>query len=186
MRSLIVCSFLLLSTIVNAQNNYQVTFNFKNLPTKNKTIIDVSILNFDILPSENNSRLVNFSKFPTGNYQAKISAEGYATQVVSFFVDKDIDIEVLMQPDYKILGDVIVNANKRDLNILSVPAAITSLNSKQIRDMRIWELSDLSGLAPNLFLSNSGDNRNVTSIRGITTTSYEQAVVTLLEQNMTS
>ena len=181
MRSLILCSFLLLSTIVKAQNNYQVNFNFKNLPKKNKTIVDVSILNFDILPSENNEQFVVFSNIPEGNYQAKISAEGFATQVVSFYVDKDMVIEVLMQPDYKNLGDVIVNANKRDLNIFLVPAAITSLNSKQIRDMRIWEVSDLSGLAPNLFLSNSGDNRNVTSIRGITTTSYEQAVVTYID-----
>jgi hypothetical protein len=94
MRNLILCLLLILSTIVKAQNNYQVTFNFKNLPTKNKTIIDVSILNFDILPSENNSRLVNFSKFPTGNYQAKISAEGYATQVVSFYVDKNFTKQV--------------------------------------------------------------------------------------------
>jgi iron complex outermembrane receptor protein len=150
---------LLFSSIVKAQNNYQVTFNFKNLPTTDKTIVDVSILNFDILPSENNSRLASFSKFPAGNYQAKISAEGYATQVVSFYVDKNTEIDILMQPDYKILGDVIVNANKRDLNLFSVPGSITSLNSKQIRDMRIWEVSDLSGLAPNLFLSNSGDNR---------------------------
>ena len=181
MRSLILCTLLLFSSIVKAQNDYQVTFNFKNLQTKNKTIVDVSLLNFDILPSENNERFVIYSNIPKGNYQAKISAEGFATQVVSFYVDKDMDIEVLMQPDYKNLGDVIVNSNKRDFNILSVPAAITSLNSKQIRDMRIWELSDLSGLAPNLFLSNSGDNRNVTSIRGITTTSYEQAVVTYID-----
>jgi len=181
MRKLILCSLLLFSSIVKAQNNYQVTFNFKNLPTTDKTIVDVSILNFDILPSENNSRLASFSKFPAGNYQAKISAEGYATQVVSFYVDKNTEIDILMQPDYKILGDVIVNANKRDLNLFSVPGSITSLNSKQIRDMRIWEVSDLSGLAPNLFLSNSGDNRNVTSIRGITTTSYEQAVVTYID-----
>ena len=134
---------MLFSSIVKAQNDYQVIFNFKNLQTKNKTIVDISILNFDILPSENNERFVIYSNIPKGNYQAKISAEGFATQVVSFYVDKDMDIEVLMQPDYKNLGDVIVNANKRDFNILSVPASITSLNSKQIRDMRIWEVSDL-------------------------------------------
>jgi iron complex outermembrane receptor protein len=45
----------------------------------------------------------------------------------------------------------------------------------------LWNINELTAIAPNLYSSNSGDDRNVTSIRGITTTSYDPAVATYID-----
>ncbi|MEY4628229.1 MAG: hypothetical protein RLZZ595_555 [Bacteroidota bacterium] len=181
MRSLILCALMIVSVFANGQENFQVTINFKNTSPKILQSVDVAFLNFDILAVETNNRFARFVNVPKGNFTIKLSSEGFSTKLISFYVDKNTEIDVAMEPDYKNLGDVVVNANKKDLNLFSVPASITAINAKQIRDMRLWDVQDLSGVVPNLNLSNSGDNRNVASIRGITTTSYEQAVVTYID-----
>jgi iron complex outermembrane receptor protein len=45
----------------------------------------------------------------------------------------------------------------------------------------LWASSDLKGIVSNLYSANPGDGRNVTSIRGITSTSYDPAVVTYID-----
>lgn len=181
MRSLILCFFLFSSILSVGQENFTVSFNLKSNQSVNSKLVDIKILNVDLLPSEINANRIIFNNVPKGNYEAAVQGEGFSSKIVSFSVDKDTDVLVELDPSYKNLGDVTVSANKRDLNLQLVPGSITSLSAKQIKDMRIWEMSDLSGVAPNFYLANSGDNRNVTSIRGITTTSYEQAVVTYID-----
>ena len=183
MRSLMLCSLLLLTFFVNAQNSFQVSFNLKFVKnTKlNFNVIDITILNYENLPFESKDGVIRFKGLTKGTYQAIISGEGIASKLISFNVANNTEINIELQPLYTSLGDITVNANKRELNLLTFPGAVTSLQTKQIKDMRIWEMSDLSGLAPNFYLANSGDNRNITSIRGITTTSYEQAVVTYID-----
>lgn len=181
MRSLLLCSLLFFNLFVNAQNGYQVSFNLKSAQNTNLSSIEVTILNFEKLATESKNGIIRFTGVPKGNYQAIISGEAIASKMVDFTVENNTEVNVDIQPNYTNLGDITVNANKRDNNLLSVPGSITSIQAKQIRDMRIWEISDLSGIAPNFYLANSGDNRNVTSIRGITTTSYEQAVVTYID-----
>ncbi len=181
MRSLLLCCFVFFNLVANAQNDYQVVFNLRSSQNINLSGIDVTILNFEKLPSESKTGFIRFTGVPKGKYQALISGEGIASKMISFSVENNIDLNIDLQPNYTNLGDITVSANKRDINLLAVPGSITSIQSKQIRDMRIWEMSDLSGIAPNFYMANSGDNRNVTSIRGITTTSYEQAVVTYID-----
>lgn len=181
MRSLILCFIFCLQGFVYAQNSYQLTFKIKSNKNEPLNSVEVNILNFEKLPIENKNGTVVFNDVPKGIYKANLRAEGYASKLISFTVENNTEVNVELSPTYKNIGDIVVNANKKDINIFSVPSAITSYNSKQIRDMRLWDMNDLSGIAPNLYLSNSGDNRNVTSIRGITTTSYEQAVVTYVD-----
>jgi iron complex outermembrane receptor protein len=45
----------------------------------------------------------------------------------------------------------------------------------------MWNSRDITAVVPNVYVTNSGDNRNVTSIRGITTTSYDPAVATYID-----
>ena len=181
MRSLLLCCLVFLNLVSYAQNDYQVVFHFTSSPNINFNSIDVIILNYEKLPAESKAGFIRFTGVPKGKYQALISGEGIASKMISFSVENNIDLNIDLQPNYTNLGDITVSANKRDINLLAVPGSITSIQSKQIRDMRIWEMSDLSGIAPNFYMANSGDNRNVTSIRGITTTSYEQAVVTYID-----
>ena len=46
---------------------------------------------------------------------------------------------------------------------------------------RLWANKDLKGIVSNLYAADPGDGRNVISIRGITSTSYDPAVVTYID-----
>ncbi|SFT89559.1 iron complex outermembrane recepter protein [Algoriphagus locisalis] len=79
------------------------------------------------------------------------------------------------------LGEVMVTAQKETEDLQKVPFAVTNIDDKKVEEMNLWQTKDLRGYIPNLYSSNPGDNRNVISIRGITTTSYEPAVATYVD-----
>lgn len=79
------------------------------------------------------------------------------------------------------LGEVMVTAQKESENLQKVPFSVSALDARKVEEMNLWQTKDLRGYIPNLYSSNPGDNRNVISIRGITTTSYEPAVATYLD-----
>lgn len=81
----------------------------------------------------------------------------------------------------KSLEQVLITAEKRETNLQTTAGSISVLSSKQIREARLWSLNGLSGLVPNTYTAHSGDLRNITSIRGIASTSYEQAVATYID-----
>ncbi|MBM3444974.1 MAG: TonB-dependent receptor [Bacteroidetes bacterium] len=76
---------------------------------------------------------------------------------------------------------VIFGPEKKQQKSLSSPNSITSIDKNQIQNLRIWEINQLRGISPNFNLAHSGDNRNIASIRGIVTTSYDQAVATYID-----
>jgi len=79
------------------------------------------------------------------------------------------------------LDSVTVTAEKREAPLQSLPLSITAIGSKQADAFRLWDIKGITGIVPNLYLGNSGDGRNVTSIRGVTTTSYDPAVATYID-----
>ena len=48
-------------------------------------------------------------------------------------------------------------------------------------EYNLWNTSDITAIVPNLYAANPGDNRNVTSVRGITSSSYDPAVATYID-----
>lgn len=117
-----------------------------------------------------------------GKYIVSISAEGFATlnkEVVVNAGDSKLDAQL---DDVSVkLNEVVVTAQKREEALQDIPASITAISSAEIKDYRLWNSKDLTAIAPNLYSNNSGDDRNVTSIRGITTTSYDPAVATYID-----
>ncbi len=79
------------------------------------------------------------------------------------------------------LEDVIVTAQKRAELLHNIPLAISSLNAKQIEDFRINQIKEITSIIPNLYASDPGDGRDVTSIRGIATTSYDPATTVYID-----
>jgi iron complex outermembrane receptor protein len=79
------------------------------------------------------------------------------------------------------LEQVVVTAEKTAERLQRVPVSVSAFTSRQVRAYRLWSLEDISALVPNLYTANPGDNRNVTGIRGIVTTSYDPAVVTYID-----
>ena len=79
------------------------------------------------------------------------------------------------------LEQVVVTAEKTAERLQRVPISVSAFTARQVRAYRLWSLEDVSALVPNLYTANPGDNRNVTGIRGIVTTSYDPAVVTYID-----
>ena len=79
------------------------------------------------------------------------------------------------------LDSVTVTAEKREAPLQKVPISVSAIGSKQVDAFRLWDIKGITGIVPNLYSGNSGDGRNVTSIRGVTTTSYDPAVATYID-----
>jgi iron complex outermembrane receptor protein len=82
---------------------------------------------------------------------------------------------------YAQLDTVVVTAQKRTELLQKTPIAITNFNATQINAYRFWNSKEITGITPNLYSADPGDARNVTSIRGITTTSYDPAVAVYID-----
>jgi iron complex outermembrane recepter protein len=119
----------------------------------------------------------------TGKYIIEITAIGYASvsQAVSVSSGKSEEITIQLADIYGQLDEVLVSAQKKEENLQQVPFSISALTARQVKDYRLWNNKELTAIIPNLYSNNSGDNRNVTSVRGIATTSYEPAVVTYID-----
>lgn len=79
------------------------------------------------------------------------------------------------------LDSVTVTAEKREAPLQKVPISVTAIGARQVDAFRLWDIKGITGIVPNLYSGNSGDGRNVTSIRGVTTTSYDPAVATYID-----
>lgn len=119
----------------------------------------------------------------SGKHTLYITAIGFAGRELRIEVgaseNEPLDIE-LAEAAIE-LDDIVVTAQKEEGNIQYVPYSISALSSKKINEYRIWSSKDIAVVTPNLYSANPGDNRNVTSIRGITSTSYDPAVATYID-----
>ena len=162
MRHFFVFTFLLFTLSGFSQENIKLTITAKNKQGNKIEGVEVSFLNFNRLTeNQQNDKLV-YNNLAKGYYELLITAEGYASVIWKGFLDKSQEVSILMESNSIKLDEVVVSSDKKQVNILNTPGSISSINAKQVRDMRIWEISDLSGFVPNLFIASSGDNHNVT------------------------
>ena len=124
----------------------------------------------------------NFHHLVAGAYTISVSAIGYAD------INKDISVSssganlnIQLSDALVQLDAVVVTAEKKEESLQRIPVSITALSSKQVQQYRLWDSKQLTAITPNLYANNSGDDRNVTSIRGIVTTSYDPAVATYID-----
>src|SRR5690554_1969062 len=101
-----------------------------------------------------------------------------AVIVVPFYALSQATDSLLLE---KQLEEFTVTAQKQEENLQEVPVAVSLITDKEVRDSRLWQTRDLSGLFPNFYASHSGDGRNVMGIRGIATTSYDPAVAVYVD-----
>lgn len=104
----------------------------------------------------------------TGKARIRVSFVGYAT--------KTTDLEMRVGENYKDimlikenihLEPVTVNAQKREQQILDVPAAISAVTANTIERLNITELGPLSDFVPGLYIREQGANRPSYVIRGL-------------------
>jgi iron complex outermembrane recepter protein len=124
----------------------------------------------------------SFQLIASGKYVVSVSAAGYADvnkEVVADVTGATLNIQL---NDAMIrLDAVVVTAQKKEESLQNIPLSATALSAKQVQQYKLWNSKELTAIAPNLYSNNSGDDRNVTSIRGIVTTSYDPAVATYVD-----
>ncbi len=181
-RSVFFTFFICSCIPVPAQNTITVSGKITNEKSEPVTDASVHLLNTNIAVFTDAQGNYTIGNIHTGKYIISFSAVGYATQ------NKDVEITASANninaqlTDAAIqLDDVVVTAEKKEESLQKIPVSITALSAKQVNEFRVWNSKELTAIVPNMFSNNSGDERNVTSIRGITTTSYDPAVATYID-----
>ena len=63
-------------------------------------------------------------------------------------------------------GDIIVTATRESRSLKDVPMSVNVVTSEQIAKLKIFDVKDISQLAPGLELTNNGGRNNTTALRG--------------------
>ena len=141
----------------------------------------IHVLNTDINLISNDSGIFVIPNIPGGIYSIEISSVGYARVEESVRLPLSTVLTFRLPRSSRQLDAVVVTADKKESIIQKVPASITALSSRDIEAYRLWASRDLKGIVSNMYAADPGDGRNVISIRGITSTSYDPAVVTYID-----
>jgi iron complex outermembrane receptor protein len=143
----------------------------------------VNFLNTNYIFTSGKSGEFHFVNLPAGKYILHISDVLFAEVNKEITVlDQDQSLIIRLSENNKQLDEVVVTAQKREEEVQNVPVSISTLSGKQIQDYQVWNLKDITAIVPNLYSANPGDNRNVTGIRGISTTSYDPAITTYIDE----
>ncbi|GAO41681.1 TonB-dependent receptor [Flavihumibacter petaseus] len=116
---------------------------------------------------------------PADRLQLELSATGFANKVVTWH--KGDPVVWQLEESRTQLDEVVVTAEKRETQLQKLPVSVTALTGKQVNDLQLWNAKDLTAVVPNFFSADPGDKRNVISIRGITSSSYDPAVATYID-----
>jgi iron complex outermembrane receptor protein len=175
---------ILVSAWMGARSQHFITISGRITDSRSNPVANaaVHVLNTNITASSDVQGNFSIKDISSGRYTLAISAIGYAS--VSREIDagsNNASVSIQLTESFRHLDEVTVTAEKREEALRQVPGSITSISAKQIQEYRLWDAKDLTAIVPNLFSNNSGDGRNVTSIRGITTTSYDPAVATYID-----
>ena len=143
----------------------------------------VYLLNTNLAVFSDTGGYFKIKNIAVGEYTVAISAIGYATLNEKIQIKKDASslLEFQLADAATQLDAVIVSAEKKEENVQNIPSSVSALTAKNVDDYRLWNTKDLTAIIPNLYAGNPGDGRNVTSIRGITSSSYDPAVTTYVD-----
>lgn len=120
----------------------------------------------------------------SGTYTLQCSAVGFATKILDLSLNNDSQkLDITLSQSAETLSEVIVTANKVETNLQRTPLAITSLDAKKIEEYRVWNITDLTALAPSTFTVEHGNTTgsNFFNIRGTLGFTGEQSVATYVD-----
>lgn len=110
-----------------------------------------------------------FDKIRAGEISVRTSIMGFKTQTTEVMVQpgqNEMNFTLVEDPIH--LDPVTVVAQKREQQILDVPAAISVVGENLINKTNTTELGQLSEYVPGLFITEQGANRPSFIIRGLT------------------
>ena len=110
-----------------------------------------------------------------GEYTLRISCIGYeeVTTPVTVSPTKVEALDITLQENAVELSSVVVTAEKRFAITQKMSTSVSALNAVKVKNAQVETLNDLTGIAPNLFVVNSGGDRLLYSMRGFYSSSYD-------------
>ncbi len=183
MKKIILLVLLFVGSTAVAQRSSTITGKVTDAASSPISGVTVRLLNTNIGAATDESGTFSISGIADGKYTLQATAIGYASIRSEVTVGQDISasLDIQLEESTTQLDAVIVTAQKQEEDVQKVPFTVNTISSRQVEQYRMWNSRDLTAIVPNLYATNSGDNRNVTSIRGITTTSYDPAVATYID-----
>jgi iron complex outermembrane receptor protein len=175
--------FLMLTIFCSAFSQSRTNFsgNVYNAQSQPLSGATVSLLNTNYTVITNNAGMFTFKDVPAGRYTLRVSNVAYAAVNQQVVIGRDQLVKITLNQVENRLDEVVVTAQKREEEVQQVPISISTLSAKQVEEYRIWNLRDITAVVPNLYSANPGDNRNVTGVRGVATTSYDPAIATYID-----
>ena len=141
---------------------------------------DVRVLNTTLETTTDATGVFHFDAAPA-TCQVYVTAPGYASRIETAARPPHDTLLFRLEPSITQLDDIVVSAGKREENVRALPLSVTVLDAAEVQANRLWAMEDLRTQVSNLYSSSPGDGRNVTSIRGVTSTSYDPAVTTYVD-----
>lgn len=143
----------------------------------------VSVLNTNIQVVTDSAGNYQIPGLGAGKFVLRVDALGYAAVNREFTVGTSITatIDFVLTEASEHLDQVVVTAEKKEASLQEVPVSISAISSRQVNQYRLWNTREITAIIPNLYSTNSGDERNVTTVRGIGTTSYDPAIATYID-----
>ncbi len=166
---------------LNTKAQQGITGSVKDVELRPVAGATAHLLNTQKFAVSNSDGKFSIDGVSAGTYTIELSAVGFATKASEIVVKENTSFDFQLQNSLIQLETVTVTAEKKEELLQKIPVSVTALSAKQVQEYRLWNSKDLTGIVPNLYSGNSGDGRNVTSIRGITTTSYDPAVATYID-----
>ena len=178
--------FLILLTFLNLNAKSQALLTGKITTINNTPVSNVSIfvLNSYIKSISDSNGLFKIKLPATGTYQLEINHFNFASihPVIKIENNKsDYAANYILEASINTLDEIIVTAQKKEELIQKIPSSITALNAKQVSAFNLWNTKEITGIIPNLYSADPGDGRDVTSVRGIATSSYDPTVTTYID-----
>lgn len=176
--------FVLTATVLHLHAQTLRTLTGKVVDEKGVPVTGASVrlLNTDKVNISKSTGEFLLENIALGKYTLQASAVGFATVTQETSVnDASSQLTIVLPGTTRQLDEVVVTAQKREEVLQRLPLSVTALTAKQVQDFRLWNTRELTAIVPGLYSDDPGDKRNVTSIRGIATTSYDPAVATYID-----
>lgn len=179
----LLCILLISTFSVKSQDNISLSGTVTAVTSSSPVSgASVYVLNTNTRTATNAEGKFTVSNLLPGQYAVQVMALGYATLSKTVAVaDGTAQLDFQLTDASRQLDEVTVTAQKTEEDPQQVPFSLSVLSARQVQAYQLRNTKDITAIVPNLYSANPGDNRNVTSIRGITTTSYDPAVVTYID-----
>ncbi len=142
----------------------------------------IRVLNSNLAGITNEHGEFAIKHIPEGKYSIQVSAINYVILLQNITVAPgQSEFSFQLKERGNQLDEVIVTAQKRDEDLQQLPLSISSFSAQQVEDYKLWNIKDITGIIPNLYSASPGDNRNVTSVRGIVNSSYDPSVAVYID-----